>query len=173
MSFRIRSLARTRAQIRPTRARSAGGTGAEHRIRRRRRRSLPEPLAAALRSARLDAGLTQVALAARVGLSESTVRRLEHGRRSPSRLTVNRLTDALGLPDEVRDALLEHVQNGRRRLLERVLAAPGRALQMAELRRLAKLYRLQGLRRREGGKPGREERRGRTASMRRWERQWR
>jgi transcriptional regulator with XRE-family HTH domain len=166
-------LARTRAQIRLTQYHLADAASAEHPVRRRPIRQLPEQLAGALRAARLEGGLTQVELARRAQLSVWMVRSLEYGRRSPSRLSVNRLAEALSLSDEVRDALLEHVRSGRRRLLDRVLAAPGRALEMWELKRQAKLRRLQGQRWHEGGRPVREERLGRTPSIRKWERQQR
>ena len=61
-----------------------------------------------LRRLRLEAGLSQDALAERAGISADAVASLERGRRrTPRPVTARRLIDALGLPDAER-ALLEH-----------------------------------------------------------------
>lgn len=51
-----------------------------------------------VRSLRRARGFTQAVLAERAGLSEDTIRRLEHGTFSPSLRTVNQLVGGLGLP---------------------------------------------------------------------------
>jgi len=71
-----------------------------------------EEFGALLRHSRLEAGLSQEALAARAGLSAGAVASLERGRRtSPRASTVTALANALGLPPAERAALL---QAGRR-----------------------------------------------------------
>lgn len=54
----------------------------------------------ALKQARLAAGLTQAALAARVGLSRSAYVNIERGRKRPSLEVAIRLATALGRPVE-------------------------------------------------------------------------
>ena len=60
-----------------------------------------------LKAARVRAGMTQLDLALRAGLSESTVAKLETLRRCPTPAVVARLAEALGVnPEElVRDLL--------------------------------------------------------------------
>jgi transcriptional regulator with XRE-family HTH domain len=53
-------------------------------------------VAATLRDARLRAGLTQAALAARAGTSQATVSAYEHGHKAPSVETLGRLLAAAG-----------------------------------------------------------------------------
>src|SRR5579871_481225 len=60
---------------------------------------------ALLRSYRLDAGLTQAALAERAGLSVRAVQHLEAGRGQPYQETARRLADALPLDAAAREAL--------------------------------------------------------------------
>jgi WD40 repeat protein/transcriptional regulator with XRE-family HTH domain len=60
---------------------------------------------ALLRSYRIDAGLTQAALAERAGLSVRAVQHLEAGRGQPYQDTARRLADALPLDDAAREAL--------------------------------------------------------------------
>src|SRR5580704_10744934 len=61
-----------------------------------------------LRRLRLEAGLSQDALAERAGISADAVAALERGRRrTPRPVTARRLIDALGLPGAER-GLLEH-----------------------------------------------------------------
>ena len=57
------------------------------------------PFGARLRQHRLDAGLTQEALAARAGVGVRTLQSLEGGRQRPQRSTAGRLAHALGLAD--------------------------------------------------------------------------
>src|SRR5215813_12870665 len=61
---------------------------------------------ALLRRYRIDAGLTQAALAERAGLSVRAVQHLEAGRGQPYQDTARRLADALPLDDTAREALL-------------------------------------------------------------------
>jgi predicted ATPase/DNA-binding XRE family transcriptional regulator len=66
-----------------------------------------EEFGALLRHSRLEAGLSQEALAARAGLSVGAVASLERGRRrSPRASTVTALADALNLAPEARAALV-------------------------------------------------------------------
>lgn len=51
-----------------------------------------------IRSARTEAGLTQIELAARSGLPQSHISRLENGQHSPSRATIEKIAKALGRP---------------------------------------------------------------------------
>ena len=53
-------------------------------------------VAVALRWARLDAGLTQAQLAARVGVSQQQVAKLERPGANPSVVTLRKIADALG-----------------------------------------------------------------------------
>ena len=55
-------------------------------------------VAARIRELRLQAGLTQAQLAKRSGLPQSHVSRLEGGKHSPSRVTLEKLAAALGRP---------------------------------------------------------------------------
>lgn len=79
---------------------------------------LPIGLGAALRSARIDAGLSARALARLVGRSHPWVRDLEDGVRPPSSVMADRISAALQL-DPWTDALLwalavDEVRPGRR-----------------------------------------------------------
>lgn len=132
-------------------------------IRPDRHRRLPDRFAAALREARLAAGLSQRQLATRIGLHQPFISHLETGRRSPSRATVERLGRELRLPEPIRKALIRHARPRRKvgRLLSRAAGAPFRALELAELRRRARAARQQGHRRRRGGRPLRRARLGR------------
>lgn len=56
---------------------------------------------AAIRKARVAAGLSAAALARLLGVAESTVRRWEAGGRTPSDDTVRRIARALGVGVEV------------------------------------------------------------------------
>lgn len=68
---------------------------------------LPGAFAKVLRRQRESAGLTQAELAERAGIGERTVSNLERGiNTSPYPSTVRLLADALGLPEESRDALI-------------------------------------------------------------------
>ena len=62
----------------------------------------PGSFGALLRQHRLDAGLTQEALAERAGLSVRTVQHLERGLGQPYRETSRRLADVLALTAEPR-----------------------------------------------------------------------
>jgi transcriptional regulator with XRE-family HTH domain len=62
-----------------------------------------------LRELRHAAGLNQGQLAERVGITQSMVSKLEMGRNIPSAETIARLTDALALPEIVREELLDQV----------------------------------------------------------------
>lgn len=128
------------------------------------RRSLPDGLAGSLRTARLEAGLTQRAVAERAGVARSMVSMIENGRCSPGPMTVNRLAAALRLDEETHQALLEHASpyRDRRPLAERIgraAATPWRLHDLAELRRLARLARREG-KRGLGGRPRRRARLG-------------
>ena len=56
-----------------------------------------QELGDAIRSARREAGLSQVELAELVGLSDRTLRDIERGSTSPSIGSIMRVADALGL----------------------------------------------------------------------------
>jgi transcriptional regulator with XRE-family HTH domain len=56
---------------------------------------------AQLRSLRLAAGLTQLELAARSGITHEAISRLELGTRSPRSATIRRLSTALGIEPAV------------------------------------------------------------------------
>ena len=71
-----------------------------------------------VRQARRRAGLTQVALAARAGVPQSTVARIESGARTPSTDMVERLVRAAGF--EIRASLGEP-DPGTASLLQRTL----------------------------------------------------
>ncbi|MGI5499835.1 ATP-binding protein [Lentzea sp. CA-135723] len=67
---------------------------------------MAEQFAAAVRRFRLRAGLTQEALAERSGVSVSTIRGIETGKRgNPQLASVRQLAEALGLPQQEQDAL--------------------------------------------------------------------
>ncbi|MDE2396166.1 MAG: helix-turn-helix transcriptional regulator [Burkholderiales bacterium] len=57
-------------------------------------------------AARARAGLTQAEVAARMGTDQSTIARLESGKRSPSLRTLQRYAEALGARAVVRIELL-------------------------------------------------------------------
>ncbi|HEY1714067.1 MAG TPA: helix-turn-helix transcriptional regulator [Solirubrobacteraceae bacterium] len=136
------------------------------------RRSLPSVLADAVREARLAAGLSQVQLGERTGISQPMLSLIEGGRRSPSRRSIARLERVLVLDADIRRALIDHADAAHRRrraasrmgrwakrLGRRTVGAPGRAYQLAELKRYARLARLARERRQEGGRPVRRARR--------------
>ena len=87
----------------------------------------PAGFAARLRRLRLDAGLTQEALAERAGLGVRTVQALEEAESWPLRATAQRLAQALGLAD---DAAAAFVAAGRppARPRRRPPAGPGAGL---------------------------------------------
>lgn len=66
----------------------------------RRRAELRAALYAgiAIRDAREEAGLSQTELAARIGIAQSALSRIEAGRANLTLGTLQRVTDALGLP---------------------------------------------------------------------------
>lgn len=66
---------------------------------------LPADVAAGIRRARLDAGMTAAQVAALVGVSEGQVRRFEDGTRRPSPGVAAALRLALHLPDEIGERL--------------------------------------------------------------------
>ena len=72
-----------------------------------------EGFGALLRACRLDAGLTQEELADHAGVSVRTIGDLERGRAVPHRHTVDRLSVALDLDDQSRQALATHVRTTR------------------------------------------------------------
>ena len=79
----------------------------------------------ALRGARLRAGLTQHALAARAGTSQATISAYESGRKQPSLRTLERLLEATGSRLEVvphgvapREPTPEQLARAGRRLVE-------------------------------------------------------
>ncbi|MGW7531249.1 ATP-binding protein [Amycolatopsis sp. NPDC054798] len=94
---------------------------------------------AALRAFRLRAGLTQEELAERSGISVSTIRGLETGkRRNPQLTSVRRLAQVLGLDPAEREQLLDPAPVPGPRVLPRQLpAAPeqftGRDAELAEM----------------------------------------
>ncbi|WP_030659693.1 MULTISPECIES: helix-turn-helix domain-containing protein [Streptomyces] len=55
-------------------------------------------IGARIRAARTDAGLTQEALAERVGIDNKTVHRIEYGTSDPTLSVLLRMADALGVP---------------------------------------------------------------------------
>ncbi|KIX78815.1 hypothetical protein SF23_04405 [Streptomyces sp. MBRL 10] len=55
-------------------------------------------IGARIRAARTDAGLTQEALAERVGVDNKTIHRVEYGTSDPTLSLLLRLADALGVP---------------------------------------------------------------------------
>ena len=75
----------------------------------------------AVKRARLRAGLTQHALAARAGTSQATISAYESGRKQPSLETLDRVLAATG-------ARLEVVPRGPREPSKRELARAGRKL---------------------------------------------
>jgi WD40 repeat protein/transcriptional regulator with XRE-family HTH domain len=78
---------------------------------------------ALLRTYRVDAGLTQAALAERAGLSVRAVQHLEAGRGQPYPDTARRLAEALPLDPAAREALLAATEPTPRRRNGRVPAA--------------------------------------------------
>jgi predicted transcriptional regulator len=78
--------------------------------------------AALIRTARLDAGLTQRALATRAGTTQSVVARIELGEVSPTWATVSRLLDAAGFTLEARLAPLPVVDSHMLDDVARILA---------------------------------------------------
>lgn len=64
-------------------------------------------LAAALRQARKESGVTLVDLAGRAGMSKSVLDRIEHNNRSVTPVEVARLLGALGITGESADALVQ------------------------------------------------------------------
>lgn len=66
--------------------------------------ALPDTLRAALRARRRELGLSQAELAARAGVSQATVSRLERGRDDVRLALVRKLLEAVDLRLEVRDA---------------------------------------------------------------------
>lgn len=135
------------------------------RIRARRR--LDPVLAAALVDARRAAGLTQLQLAAAAGVSVSTIRKLERSERSPSRYTVNHLTDALKLSGELRQQLLDAAAGNRSKRRRSVLDA----VRLRVMKERARRARRRGERQQIGGRPGRTARRGLTWRQLRWRKQ--
>lgn len=77
-----------------------GETTSERVAHDRRRAELSAALRAgiAIRNAREDAGLTQTELAARIGIAQSALSRIEAGRANLTLGTLQRVTDALELP---------------------------------------------------------------------------
>lgn len=57
----------------------------------------PEATGVLLTQAREEASLTQVELAARLGVAQVTISSWEHGRRQPSLQTLGRIADVLGI----------------------------------------------------------------------------
>src|SRR5579871_1078084 len=68
-----------------------------------------------LREHRLAAGLTQETLAERAGISARSIQAIERGTNKPHRDTVERLAEALGLPQGERARLLAEVTPAPRR----------------------------------------------------------
>lgn len=65
----------------------------------------------ALRAARIEAGITQEALAERSGLDRTYVSGAERGTRNPTLVTLVRLCEALGIsPAELLAAMYDEVQ---------------------------------------------------------------
>lgn len=75
-------------------------TAAERAVHDRRRSELRAALRAgiAIRNAREGAGLTQTELAARIGIAQSALSRIEAGRANLTLGTLQRVTEALDLP---------------------------------------------------------------------------
>ena len=94
----------------------------------------------AIKRARLDAGLTQHALAARAGTSQATISAYESGRKQPSLATLDRILDATGsrltvVPSAASD--LARVGRALRDVMELAEALPvkhARALEFPRLR---------------------------------------
>ena len=92
--------------------------------------------ASAIRAARLEAGLTQAALAERCGTSQATLSAYEHGRKVPSARTLERILAASGhrirIENGVRPvrtpsrAAHERVARGLHDVLELAAALPSR-----------------------------------------------
>jgi transcriptional regulator with XRE-family HTH domain len=74
------------------------------------------PFGSMLRQLRVDAGLSQNALARDAGIDPSYVNRCERGSRSPSRQVVLSLSRALDCTDVNRDALLIAAEDALARL---------------------------------------------------------
>jgi transcriptional regulator with XRE-family HTH domain len=83
-------------------------------------RCLATQLGAELRRFRIEAGLSQASLAARAGVAERSLRRIEHGQRRTRRSTLDRL--AQGMAQEL--AVKDHPEV----VLARLLAAAGPTL---------------------------------------------
>jgi predicted nucleotidyltransferase/DNA-binding XRE family transcriptional regulator len=90
--------------------------------------------AALIRDARRRAGLTQVQLAARAGVTQSVISTYENGRREPSLAGLQRLVLAAGFQAEIdlqpvstRESLRTHVERHRRQLRALVAANGGSA----------------------------------------------
>lgn len=66
----------------------------------------------ALRTARLEAGLSQEALAERAGLDRTYVSGTERGRKNPTLKTIARLSDAIGISIADLMAQSEAKENG-------------------------------------------------------------
>lgn len=66
----------------------------------------------ALRTARLEAGLSQEALAERAGLDRTYVSGTERGRKNPTLKTIARLSDAIGISIADLMARSEAKENG-------------------------------------------------------------
>ena len=77
----------------------------------RQRRTPPAGLGPALRTARGHAGLSQSAVARRVGLTSSYLAKLENGTRCPSVTMAGRLAVVLALGDDERRQLLAAAVN--------------------------------------------------------------
>ncbi len=87
-----------------------------------------------LRSERLHLGLSQVALADRVGISPETVRKYEAGGRTPARPTLERLVHALQLSATQGRAILAAAGYAAPETLFPAAAYPGYYYTLAELR---------------------------------------
>lgn len=126
----------------------------------RARPRLAPDLAAALRAARVGSGLSRLQPAERTGLSVWTLQRLEISRRSPSRQAVNRLIDALQLPQELRERPPEAAKGSRVRPLDggERPRRPGllERLRLRHKRRQAAAARRRGERTKVGGRPNRK-----------------
>lgn len=136
-------------------------------LRARARGKLSPELAGSLRAARVALGMTQDQVAARAGLTQPTISRLERSERSPSRETINRLTDALQLADQVRDVLLEAARGKRSKRRRRV----ARRLALWRLKDRAVRSRRGGERTAIGGRPVKVATYGPSWRLLRWRRQ--
>ena len=84
-----------------------------------------------LRRARLNAGLTQSALAARAATSQATISSYESGGKQPSAQTLSRILGAAGWRLTIEPAALSVITPSRSRL-ERVSSDLGEVLALAE-----------------------------------------